>query len=87
MVLLLGDSLKDVRMVGGLPAELQPRQCLKLGILNAPPPAADDAGAALRQAVDDYLEVYDAVVVGDGSLRTATAMLQELCAAPPAASL
>jgi hypothetical protein len=36
VVLLVGDSVKDVTMVVGLPAADEPRCCLKLGFLNGP---------------------------------------------------
>ena len=82
VVVLLGDSLKDVLMVDGLPAKLQPKSCVRIGFLNVAGP-----GETIEATLEGYLAVYDAVVVGDGPLDFATAVVDELAAAAGAASL
>eukprot|EP01052_Picozoa_sp_SAG31_P001030 SAG31_NODE_33_length_32018_cov_69.763088_14_plen_104_part_00 len=74
VVLLLGDSLKDVLMIDGLPIELQPKASIKIGFLN------NQLGQAeLDTSLDSYLEAFDVVVVGDGSLRFVTELIGKLC--------
>jgi 5'-nucleotidase len=64
-VLLFGDSLGDVSMTEGL----HPETVLRVGFLN------DKVDERLQQ----YLQVYDVVILGDGDLRFATDLLRCVC--------
>jgi hypothetical protein len=89
VVLLLGDSLSDVQMVTGLAAGTMPAACVKVGYLNT---ATTQALESERHDVQlmAFLEHFDAVVIGDGSLEVATRiagwMISPHDGTPPAAA-
>lgn len=63
-VLLVGDGVRDVHMVDGLPH----REVLKVGFLN------HETEYDLRR----YLDIYDVVLAGDGDFTQVTTLLKQL---------
>ena len=62
VVVLLGDSVKDVTMVEGLAEEDVPLAVLKIGLLNT------TTGDSPSDQLMEHMAVFDAVIAGDGPL-------------------
>ena len=71
VVLLLGDSVKDVTMVEGLDAADKPPVVLRIGFLNT----SQDARSA---ELEEHMAVFDACVAGDGPLDFVLEVLAQL---------
>ena len=73
-------------MVVGLPAEDEPRACIRIGycntihLPNSEPPAVGVAQTDEEEdaVLEEYLSVFDAVVTGDGSFDFVLQVLEEL---------
>ncbi|RLN50290.1 hypothetical protein BBJ29_003514 [Phytophthora kernoviae] len=66
-VLLLGDSRGDVRMAEGLKAE----EIIRVGYLNV----------HVDEALDEYLDLYDVVIVNDGTLIPVEMLIDQITTA------
>ena len=62
VIVLLGDSVKDVTMVEGLAEEDVPLAVLRIGLLNT------TTGDSLSEDLMEHMAAYDAVIAGDGPL-------------------
>ena len=62
VIVLLGDSVKDVTMVEGLAEQDVPPAVLKIGLLNT------TVGDSPSEQLAEYMAVYDVVITGDGPL-------------------
>ncbi len=65
-ILLLGDSLGDAAMANGL--NYEENEIIRIGFLNT----------KVEERIDEYLEVFDVVLLGDGSLDPVELLLHQV---------
>lgn len=73
-IILLGDQLGDLSMAHGLPLDSN-RDIISIGLVND----RLDGGEHVASQVATYLELFDVVLVGDGSLDFAVELLENIC--------
>lgn len=79
-VVLLGDSIGDLSMVHGLPID-PGEDVVSIGLYNGLDTGTANAcaaGTVLNPALDKYIASFDIVLVGDGSLEYAVALVDDI---------